>query len=219
MKISKYETIEEWFEARVGKITGSRVKDIIVKRGTEMKIGYYELIAERLSLPADDENPMDRGTRLEEFAIEEFVKATGKKVNTDLVIWERDDNDRISVSPDGSIVEEDGTVKEVVVVATMGTREAVEAKCLKSSHHMKAFLTQEIPSEYEDQAVQYFVVNDDLETLYFAFYDPRLLVNNFFYLTLTRESMKMTIDKYLADQRNILDNVEAVVTRLTAHIF
>ena len=219
MKVSKYENREEWLEARLGKITGSRVKDIIVKRGTDMKLGYYELIAERLALPADDENPMDRGNRLEEFAIEEFVKATGKKVNTDLVIWEREDNARIAVSPDGAIEEEDGVVKEAVVVATIGTREAVEAKCLKSSHHMKAFLTQEIPSEYEDQAVQYFVVNENLETLYFAFYDPLLSVHSFFYLTLTRESMKLTIGKYLADQRNILDNVEAVVTRLTADIF
>ena len=215
MKVTKYENREEWLQARVGKITGSRVKDIIVKRGTDMKMGYYELIAERLAVPADDENPMDRGNRLEEFAIEEFAKATGKKVTTDLVIWERDDNSRIAVSPDGSIEEEDGITKEIVVVASIGTREAVEAKCLKSSAHIKAFLTQEIPDEYNDQAVQYFVVNENLETLYFAFYDPLLSVHSFFYITITRESMQMKIDKYLADQRNILDKVEAVVTSLT----
>jgi hypothetical protein len=46
---------------------------------------------------------MDRGKRLEDEAIERFAKETGKKVNTDLVLWMRDDDENIAVSPDGSI--------------------------------------------------------------------------------------------------------------------
>ena len=52
--------------AREGKITGSRLKDIIVKRGTGKKIGFYSLIAEKLGIPAEEgETPMERGSRLE----------------------------------------------------------------------------------------------------------------------------------------------------------
>ena len=70
MKILKYENIEEWLEARRGKITGTRLKDLIMKRSSKHKIGFYELIAERVAIPANDENVMDRGHRLEELALD-----------------------------------------------------------------------------------------------------------------------------------------------------
>src|SRR3990167_5082243 len=103
MKTFNFETREEWLAARRGKITGSRLKDLITKRGTGRKIGFYELIAEKLGIPADDESAMDRGARLETEAIEQFVKETGKKVDTSLVIWTRDDDENIAISPDGFI--------------------------------------------------------------------------------------------------------------------
>src|SRR3954454_22227301 len=103
MKTLTFDSQEEWLAARRGKITGSRLKDIVMKRGTGYKMGYYELIAERLAVAADDENPMDRSTRLEEEAMKRFVEQTRKKVDTSLVIWTRDDNESIAVSPDGFI--------------------------------------------------------------------------------------------------------------------
>ena len=74
MKVSKYETKEEWFEARKGKVTGSRLKDLVVKRGNDEKIAFYEIIAERIAETPDDENPMERGTRLEEDALLVFAE-------------------------------------------------------------------------------------------------------------------------------------------------
>ena len=163
MKTKTYQNKEEWFDARLGKITGSRLKDLIVKRGTGKKIGYYELIAERIALPADNENPMDRGTRLEEEALLKFEEHTGKNVDNSLVIWEREDNEHIAISPDGIINE----------------NEAVEVKCLSSARHIEALLTGELPSEYEYQRLQYFIVNENLKTLYWVFYDPRIPKNHF----------------------------------------
>lgn len=201
MKITRFENEEEWLEFRNGKITGTRVKDVIVKRNTgEEKMGFYELIAERLALPPDDENVMERGKRLESEAIKEFTETTGKEVITDLVVWTRDENERIALSPDGYV--EDLT-------------EAVEVKCLASANHIKSYLTKQIPSEYEDQAMQYFVVNDKLEQLHFAFYDPRLLVANFFIITLDRSNYTEKIKDYYTKQINLLDRVEAVVKSLT----
>lgn len=199
MQTLKFEDKESWLAARRGKITGSRLKDIVMKRGTGKKIGFYELIAERLGIPADDESPMERGSRLEPEAIARFEKETGKKVNTDLVIWTRDDEESIALSPDGFI----------------GKTEAVECKCLSSAKHIEAYLTQEIPSDYEFQVFQYFIVNDKLKTLYFCFYDPRILVKDFFYIEVKRADIEADIKDYLEYQRNVLKEVEEAVNKLT----
>jgi len=199
MKVIKFEDRESWLKARQGKITGSRLKDIVTKRGTGKKIGYYELIAERLAIPADDENPMDRGTRLEEEAIERFIKETKKKVNTDLVIWTRNDNESIAISPDGYI----------------GETEAVECKCLASARHIEAWLTKEIPSEYQEQKIQYFVVNDKLKKLYFVFYDPRIPAKDYFVIEIKREDIEDEIQFYLDYQKQVLAEVEQIVNDLT----
>jgi len=199
MKTIKYNSKEDWFAGRVGKITGSRLKDIVVRRGTGKKIGYYELIAERLGIPADGENPMDRGTRLEPEAVDMFIKETGKKIDAGLYIWTRDDDESIAISPDGVI----------------GKTEALECKCLSSAKHIEAYLTQQVPDEYEFQKLQYFIVNDKLKTLYFAFYDPRLLVKPFFYLTINRKDVEEEVKQYLEYQRNVLAEVNEVVNNLT----
>ena len=201
MIVTKYDNRDEWMEARKTRITGSTVKDLIIKRGNTKKMGFYELIAERLVVTEDGaENPMDRGNRLESVAVELFSDETGKKVNTDLVIWAREDNERIAISPDGY---------------TEDLKEAVEVKCLAPANHIKAYLTQAPPSEYEDQVIQYFVVNDDLETLYFVMYDPRFTVIPYFYLTIKREDLQKKIDKYLADEREAMKEVDAIVEELT----
>lgn len=205
MKTNAFESREEWLAARRGKITGSRLKDIVVKRGTAKKIGFYELIAERLGVPADDESAMDRGTRLESEAVDKFIEMTGKKVDTSLVIWERDDEASIAISPDGFVEQAE----------TLEATEAVETKCLSSARHIEALLTQEIPSEYEFQTLQYFIVNEKLETLYFCFYDPRILVKPFFYIEVKRESLTEKIAEYLAYQKSIIEEVNKVVLDLT----
>ncbi len=199
MKTLKFEDKESWLEARKTKITGSRLKDIVVKRGTGQKIGYYELIAERLALPGTGQDPMERGIELEGEAIERFAKETGKKVDTSLVIWMRDDNESIAISPDGFI----------------GTTEAVEVKCLASARHIEALLTGELPTEYEMQAYQYFIVNDKLKTLYFCFYDPRLSVKDFFFKTIKRSEIQEKIDEYLEYQKKILAEVNTIVNQLS----
>lgn len=206
MKTTSFENRDDWMLARRGKITGSRLKDILVKRGTGRKKGFYELIAERIAVEADGERPMDRGTRLEDIAIIQFCEQTGKKVDTTLVLWTRDDNENIAVSPDGVII---GAKDEVP------PKEAVEVKCLSSASHIEAFLTQEIPSEYIDQTLQYFVVNHKLETLHVVFYDPRMTVKDYFTIEVTREGNEDKIKEYLDYQIQTLVEVEHFVGLIT----
>lgn len=200
MHTLKFDSREDWLAARRGKITGTRLKDIIVRRGTGRKIGFYELIAERLATEPDgDETPMDRGIRLEIEAIQRFKAETGKEVDTSLVILQREDNPNIAYSPDGMI----------------GEKEDVEVKCLSSARHIEAFLTKKVPDEYESQVLQGFMVNDKLQKRYVVFYDPRIPVKDYFVIEVTREDVAEQIEEYLAYEKAVLEEVNAIVNELS----
>lgn len=199
--VVEFDSDEEWAESRLGKITGTKAGDIKAKRDGGLKIGFYEILAERISVPASEENVMARGKRLEEYAVERFMEKTKKQVNTDKVLWVRKDNEDIAVSPDGSI----------------GMTEAVECKCLSSARHVEGILTEEVPSEYWEQVLQYFVVNDSLEKLYFVFYDPRCSID-IFYITVKREDIQMQIDAQLDAERKALIRLKELEDQLTFDI-
>ncbi len=189
---------QEWLDARRGRITGTRAGGLFSKRdGTPLK-GFYEIIAERVAIPRDDENRMDRGKRLEVEAIERFEAETGKKVNKELILCVREDNENIAYSPDGLI----------------GQTADVEVKCLNSAAHIEAYLTKEVPKEYEAQIVQGFVVNDKLKMRYMVFYDPTM-PKDFFYLTLNRKDYEEDIKVFLALERRALEQIEKIATDLT----
>lgn len=201
MKIQTFEDRDEWMAARRGRITGTRLGDIMPKRGGGMKIGYYELIAERLAVLAEGENtetPMDRGNRLQDEAMQRFTIETGFSVDTSLVIWSRDDNEKIAISPDGNISE----------------TEAVEVKCLSSARHIEAWLTKTIPCEYDEQVLQYFIVNDKLQKLHFVFYDPRISCKPYFVIEVKRDQEQVT--EYLELERKTLMQVEEIINKLQA---
>lgn len=199
MKIETFEDDWSWREARRGKITGSRLGDVYSPKGLK-KIGFYEVIAERLGLSADDENPMDRGTRLEKEALGEYEKATGKTLDKSKVLWMREDNESIAISPDASVI---------------GEKRAVENKCLSSARHIEAFITQKIPDDYKHQRLQYFIVNEELEALDFGFYDPRVLAKPYFILTTTRAEVQDDIIKFLAFERDTLTEIDLIVNKLS----
>lgn len=199
MIVLKFDTQEEWLAGRLGKVTGSRLGDFIPKKTGGLKMGYYELIAEKMALPPDTENVMDRGHRLEEEALELFEKETGKKVDKSLVIWTREDNQDIAISPDGFI----------------GKTEACEVKCLASPKHIQALLEQEIPADYKYQVLQYFIVNDKLKKLYFIFYDPRLITKQLFYLEVKREEVQEDVEKYLEYQKKTIQEINEIVNKWT----
>jgi predicted phage-related endonuclease len=198
MKVQKFDTEEQWLEARLGRITGTRLGKLLSKRDKKPLAGYYELIAERVAIPHNGENVMDRGKRLEDDAIERFAKETGKKVKNDLVLWSREDDANIALSPDGVI----------------GKTEAVEVKCLSSAAHIQAWLTKEIPDEYWHQVLQYFIVNDKLKKLHFVFYDPRM-PKDFFYLTTVRAGLEVAIEEYLEMEKQVLAQVAEIEKSFT----
>ena len=184
---------DEWHFLRKGKITGTTLKSIM---GTPKarQDAIYEIIAERLTVGVDsgEENPMERGNRLEDNARAIFEIETGKKV--DIVgFCEHDSNQYIANSPDGLI----------------GEIEAVEIKCLGGKNYVKMWLTNKIPDEYYWQAIQYFVVNDKLEKLYFMGYNPEIEVHPHHIIELKREDVVADIDYAIKAQVAFINEVEA----------
>lgn len=194
----------EWHHLRKGKITGTQLKDIM---GTPKKREdtIYEIIAERLTVGVEDsenyENAMDRGIRLEPDAISAFELETGLSVEI-VGFCEDDTNPMIANSPDGLI----------------GETEAVEAKCLGGKNHVKMWLTNEIPEDYKWQVVQYFVVNDKLEKLYFIGYNPDIEIHPLHIIETTREDNKELIEKAVVGQKQFLLEVEEIIKRLVPEL-
>ena len=212
MKTLTFENRDEWLSARRGKITGTRLKDIIVKRGTEKKIGFFEILAERLSTDpygeAIAETPMERGTRLEPEAIGKWEEDKNVEVDKSLVMWVRDENESIAISPDGFI----------------GDTVAVESKCLSSARHIEAYVKkfiwgrsdwEAVPDDYKEQDIQYFIVNDKLETLYMVFYDPRVTAKEYFCLTIKRADVQEEIEKYLEQEIKTILELDEIVNKIT----
>jgi len=191
---------DEWLDFRKGKISGTILGDVYSKRGGR-KIGFYQLIADRLGLEPDDENRMDRGLRLEDEAIEVFEKETGLKVEQGGVCVS-DFNERVMNSPDG-LIEKNGRY--------VG---AVEIKCISPARHIQAIVEKKIPSEFESQVIQYFIVNDDLEKLYFIIYDPRVTCKPYYCIEVKREEVADKIEFFKNWQIETLKEIDDIVSEL-----
>jgi len=203
MKIIECEqNTDQWLDCRLGKITGSKLKDIVVKRGTGRKIGFYQLLADRLAVDEEVDSAMERGHELEKDALDLFSKETGKKIEQ-VGLCVSDENENIALSPDG------------LIKRGKKYTEAVEIKCLGSARHLEAYFEKQIPSEYREQAIQYFIVNQDLEKLYFVFYDPRITVKPIHWIEIKREEVEDEI-AFLKDyQIQTLKEVEELLTSLS----
>jgi putative phage-type endonuclease len=194
----------EWLEARKGKITGSKLGSLVVKRGTGKKLGFYELLAERLAESETDfdETAIERGHRLEDAAVELFAEKTGKKVSK-VGLCVHDEYEGIASSPDGLIANEEGKYTE-----------AVEVKCLSTARHLMIHFEDKVPDEYWLQVVQYFIVNEDLETLHFVSYDPRVAAKPLHVVEVTREQVLDDVETYREYQRATLEEIEALLIQI-----
>ena len=144
---------------------------------------------------------MDRGHRLEDEAVEFFESETGKNV-TKAGFCVSDFSDSIALSPDGLIGEGNAFT------------EALEIKCLGSARHIQAVIENEIPEEYILQALQYFVVIEELQTLHFVFYDPRMVARPYHCIDLRRQDVAEDVVKYRQYQLDTLEEIDRIVSEL-----
>lgn len=173
-----------------------------VQDRVEKKLAYYQLMADRLcTQDGEDENedPLDRGNRLESIALDEFAKITGKRIQNDLVMWVSDDHESITYSPDGVVSDE----------------EVAEVKCLKSAMHLYIYFEKDIPTEYRRQNLQAFITNEKLKTLHFVLYDPRNTFLPLHYITINREDIADEIEKHKQYQLQVIKMLEQDVISLS----
>lgn len=212
MKEVTFANREAWLVWRLGKITGSGLKDTINLREGGTKAGVWRAAAESLigsaALMEEEmtgEQIMQRGHDLEPEAVKRFEKETGKKVKRGLIGWEHAEDSRMAVSPDGSI----------------GKTEAIEVKCLLSPKHVEALFTRAIPKNtggYDEQKLQYFIVNPKLKTLYYVFYHPDFPAGlDYLCLKFTRKELAKEIAKVAAAEREAVAKVREIVNALTMY--
>lgn len=180
-----------------------------IKADGDKKDAFYKLVAERVARPItpnDYEDRLDgkkftmmaRGHILEEEAVKEFEKRNDVKVNTESVIWQRDDNPDSIVSPD----------------AVIGETEAVEVKAFDSHRIIRAYDENHYPSECHEQVVKYFIVNEQLETLHFVMYTDVMPSLPYLQFDIKREDVANDIIELKAFEDAILVQVKELSERL-----
>jgi len=154
---------EEWFAIRCGKVTASRIADIIAttKSGYSASRVNYEaqLICEILTgKPAESftNAAMAWGTETEPLARAQYELKTGNMVNQiGFVVHPK--IEQAGASPDG-LVDNDGLI---------------EIKCPNTSTHLDTLLSQKVPSKYITQMTWQMLCTGRKWTD-FVSYDPRL---------------------------------------------
>jgi len=154
---------EEWFAIRCGKVTASRIADIIAttKSGYSASRANYEaqLICEILTgKPAESftNAAMAWGTETEPLARAQYELKTGNMVNQiGFVVHPK--IEQAGASPDG-LVDNDGLI---------------EIKCPNTSTHLDTLLSQKVPLKYITQ-MTWQMLCTGRKWCDFVSYDPRL---------------------------------------------
>jgi putative phage-type endonuclease len=172
---------DEWKRLRLGKVTASRVADVVAKT----KSGYSasranyaaQLIAERLTDTVAESYTnaaMQHGTEPEPEARSAYEFYQGVTV-TEVAFVAHPSIDQAGCSPDG-LVDGDGLV---------------EIKCPQTATHLETLLGQAAPGKYETQ-IQFQLACTGRKWCDFVSYDPRM-----------PENMRLFIKRVARDDKRI----------------
>ena len=219
IKVSQSQDREAWLDARRGIITGTKAKTVAPPaRGKATPQGIYELLAEKVAIQKDGEPERDRGLRLEDEALLLTAEKFNLDFNLDAGMWLSDDG-KLGISPDAAEVSDTPTY-------------AGEAKCLDSKIHLQAiindYLAKKLPnynplnslkiasSDYRQQAIQYFVINEHCNTLYFTLYDDRVALDNVMHyvIVIKRDDVQEYVESQEAYERDALEQVNEMINVL-----
>ena len=150
---------EEWFQARLGKVTASRVADVLskIKSGESASRRNYkiQLVSERLTGEKQEtyiNQAMQDGIDREFYAREKYVQQFGEVEEVGFV---KHPTLEAGASPDGMV----------------GNDGIIEIKCPMGSTHTETLMTQDIPSKYVPQ-VQFQLLVTGRKWCDFVSYNP-----------------------------------------------
>lgn len=210
---------------------------------------FWGFLAEMWAEPADGEPPMARGHRLENENIRQACEKLGidtAAVEFDTGLWVRDDDERIAISPDAHEKTEHptfafeakslGTRNHLMAVVpyatwydlhsgdrTVDTTDAFRDMLLALfpdvlRDDLTAF--DFVPAAYQAQVLQYFAVDDSLETVYFAMLDDRVYCPlSHVVMTVRREDVQDKVEEQLESERRTLAYVDMLSNEFAAGAF
>lgn len=236
-KATSKDESEEHFRTALkydGLLTEAEAKNKRLK----VSIDFWKFLAETMAEQPDGENPMERGHRLEPENIQLTLQQLGYEQEdcvTDCGIWESDEDDRIACSPDayqnsatptwaieckslGSAYHLQAVIPWMVHSQRIRQREipgnladAAAQVLPPTATSLKATNMDFIPDAYHAQVLQYFVVCDTLETLYFSMYDPRVYgLARHQVIPINRGSIQPLITSHKRKQLNTLHIIDTL---------
>lgn len=186
---------ESWFSERVGKVTASRVSDVLAKTKTGYSASRQnylaQLVAERLTgQPSESFSnaAMQWGTETEPFARVAYEMHKGLMVdevgfiNHPSIGWS-------GASPDG-LVSNDGLV---------------EIKCPNTATHIEYLKANKVPSKYQPQ-MAWQILCTGREWCDFASFDPRM-----------PEFLQLFVVRFVPDDEYLAE-IEAEVKKFLAEV-
>lgn len=174
----------EWFQSRLGVITGSRAKKVFSSTNLSF---MDELIAERISGKMEEtfqSKAMEHGVLFEPEALNKYIEKTGNDAR-EIGFCVHDTIPFMAVSPDALVMHRTRYIG------------GVEIKCPSTRKHIEYIRQNKIPAEYKYQVYQYFLVCETLDWLDFVSYDPRLPKANLFIKRIHRSEILDELDEAL----------------------
>ena len=210
---------------------------------------FWSFLAEMWAEPADGEPPMARGHRLENENIRQACEKLGidtATVEFDTGMWVRDDDERIAISPDAH--EKANQPTFAFEAKSLGTKNHLMAvvpysmwhdmhsgdRAMGTSHAFHDMLLalfldvlrddltafDFIPAAYQAQVLQYFAVDDNLQTVYFTMLDDRVYCPlSHVVMTVRREDVQDKVEKQLESERQTLAYVDMLSKEFAAGAF
>jgi putative phage-type endonuclease len=193
---------EEWYRARLGKVTASRLADVIatIKTGEAAARANYriELVAERLtgmSSPGFTSPAMQWGIDNERAAVAAYELDTGRIVSDVGFVIHPGIADS-GASPDG-LVADDGLI---------------EIKCPETKTHIHTLLHKKAPSQYMPQ-IQWQMACTGRSWVDFVSFDPRM-PDHLMLAIIKVERDQSLIEQYENEVKKFLDEVANLVSAL-----
>jgi len=158
---------EEWFQQRLGKVTASRISDVIAKTKTGVSTSrqnyLIQLVSERLTGKKGDSfvnQAMLDGIEREAAARELYMRTRGVSV-TEVGFFDHPIIKNSGASPDGAVnAEEDGKYAGLI-----------EIKCPIETTHTNTLMSKSVPSKYIPQ-MQWQLACTGAKWVDFVSYNP-----------------------------------------------
>ena len=194
---------EEWFQARLGKVTASRVADVLakIKSGESASRRNYkiQLVSERLTGEKQEtyiNQAMQDGIDREFYARERYVQQHGEVEEVGFI---QHPTLEAGASPDG-LVGDDGLI---------------EIKCALGTTHTETLMTQEVPSKYIPQ-IQFQLLCTGRKWCDFISYNPmfpkhlQLFVKRVDADPVYQKELEVEVGKFLDEVNDVINKLKEI---------